>query len=128
MPQDPLSPYFVCRYILVGVRIKPPTLTESQYFLLAALLDGPLHGYGIIKATEQATDGRLRLAVGTLYGALERLERAGLVASDHEEIVEGRARRYYRLTDDGSAALQREALRMQQAAHVVIDHTRTAEA
>ncbi|WP_343238224.1 PadR family transcriptional regulator [Streptomyces sp. SID13031] len=110
------------------MRIQQPTLTESQYFLLAALLDGPLHGYGIIKATEQATDGRLRLAVGTLYGALERLERAGLVKADHEEIVDGRARRYYRLTDDGNAALQREALRMQQAAHVVIDRPRTAEA
>lgn len=110
------------------MRNRPPTLTESQYCLLAALLDGPLHGYGIIKATEQATDGRLRLAVGTLYGALERLERAGLVEADREEIVDGRARRYYRLTDDGSAILQREALRLQQAAHVVIDRTRTAEA
>ena len=116
------------RYILALVRNQQPTLTESQYFLLAALLDGPLHGYGIIKATEQATDGRLRLAVGTLYGALERLERAGLVASDHEEIVDGRARRYYRLTDDGNATLQREALRLQQAAHIVIDRPRTAEA
>lgn len=123
-----MSRYFVSRYILAAVRNRPPTLTESQYFLLAALLDGPLHGYGIIKATEQATDGRLRLAVGTLYGALERLERAGLVEADREEIVDGRARRYYRLTDDGSAILQREALRMQQAAHVVIDRTRTAEA
>lgn len=123
-----MSRYFVGRYILAAVRNRPPTLTESQYFLLAALLDGPLHGYGIIKATEQATDGRLRLAVGTLYGALERLERAGLVEADREEIVDGRARRYYRLTDDGSAILQREALRMQQAAHVVIDRTRTAEA
>jgi DNA-binding PadR family transcriptional regulator len=129
MPSCPSSPYFASRYILALVRNQPPTLTESQYFLLAALLDGPLHGYGIIKATEQATDGRLRLAVGTLYGALERLERAGLVTADHEEIVDGRARRYYRLTDEGNASLQREALRMQQAAHVVIDRTpRTAQA
>ncbi|MEV8373109.1 PadR family transcriptional regulator [Kribbella sp. NPDC056861] len=110
------------------MRNKPPSLTESQYFLLAALLDGPLHGYGIIKATEQATDGRLRLAVGTLYGALDRLERARLVEADHEEIVDGRARRYYRLTNDGAAALQIEARRLQQAANVVIGRTRTAEA
>ncbi|MFF1918937.1 PadR family transcriptional regulator [Streptomyces sp. NPDC058239] len=72
-----------------------PPLTEPQYFILAALMDGPLHGYGIIKAAEQATDGRLRIAVGTLYGALERMERAGLVAASHEVIVDGRARRYY---------------------------------
>ncbi|AZM60206.1 MULTISPECIES: PadR family transcriptional regulator [unclassified Streptomyces] len=97
-----------------------PSLTEPQYFILAALMDGPLHGYGIIKAAEQATDGRLRIAVGTLYGALERLERAGLVAAGDEEIVDGRARRYYRLTEDGTEALAREALRMQQAAAVVM--------
>ncbi|WP_055531070.1 PadR family transcriptional regulator [Streptomyces graminilatus] len=101
-----------------------PSLTEPQYFILAALLDGPLHGYGIIKAAEQTTDGRLRIAVGTLYGALERLERAGLVAPGDEEIVDGRARRYYRLTEDGTEALGREALRMQQAAAVVIGRSR----
>jgi DNA-binding PadR family transcriptional regulator len=97
-----------------------PSLTEPQYFILAALMDGPLHGYGIIKAAERATAGRLRIAVGTLYGALDRMERAGLVAAGDEEIVDGRARRYYRLTDDGTAMLRREALRMQQAAAVVI--------
>ncbi|MER7694941.1 PadR family transcriptional regulator [Streptomyces sp. NPDC097610] len=105
-----------------------PSLTEPQYFILAALMDGPLYGYGIIKAAEQATDGRLRIAVGTLYGALERMERAGLVAADREEIVDGRARRYYRLTEDGSATLAREALRMQQAAAVVIGRSRDAGA
>ncbi|MEW1720717.1 helix-turn-helix transcriptional regulator [Streptomyces sp. NPDC093109] len=103
-----------------------PSLTEPQYFILAALMDGPLHGYGIIKAAEQATDGRLRIAVGTLYGALERMERAGLVVDDHEEIVDGRARRYYRLTGDGTAMLAQEALRMQQAAAVVIGRARDA--
>ncbi|MFD6289653.1 PadR family transcriptional regulator [Streptomyces sp. NPDC060205] len=97
-----------------------PPLTEPQYFILAALMDGPLHGYGIIKAAERTTGGRLRIAVGTLYGALERLERAGLVAAGDEEIVDGRARRYYRLTEDGTEALAREALRMQQAAAVVM--------
>lgn len=103
-------------------------MTEPQYFILAALMDGPLHGYGIIKAAEQATDGRLRIAVGTLYGALERLERAGLAAAGHEEIVDGRARRYYRLTEEGAEALSREALRMRQAAAVVTGRSRNAGA
>jgi DNA-binding PadR family transcriptional regulator len=98
---------------------RPPALTEPQYFILAALLDGPLHGYGIIKAAERATDGRLRLAVGTLYGALERMERSGLVVADREEVVDGRPRRYYRLTQDGTHTLTQEALRMRQAAAVV---------
>src|ERR1044071_8604043 len=108
--------------------MKDASLTEEQYFLLAALQDGPLHGYRIIRSTEGATDGRLRLAVGTWSGALERRERAGLVVADGEAIVDGRARRYYRLTDDGSAALQREAARLQQAANVVIKRPRTAQA
>lgn len=103
---------------------RSPSLTEPQYFILAALMDGPLHGYGIIKAAERTTDGRLKIAVGTLYGALERLERAGLVAAGDEEIIDGRARRYYRLTQDGAQALGREAQRMQQAAAVVINRTR----
>ncbi|AGP54412.1 MULTISPECIES: PadR family transcriptional regulator [Streptomyces violaceusniger group] len=103
---------------------KNPSLTEPQFFILAALMDGPLHGYGIIKAAETATDGRLRIAVGTLYGALERMERAGLVAADHEEMVDGRARRYYRLTEDGTELLGQEALRMQQAAAFVIGRSR----
>ncbi|MFI7101797.1 PadR family transcriptional regulator [Streptomyces sp. NPDC050161] len=106
------------------MRKRQPTLTEPQYFILAALLDGPLHGYGIIKATEQATGGRLTLAVGTLYGALERMEKAGLVTADHEEVVDGRQRRYYRLTDDGTGTLEQEALRMQQAAAVVTTRRR----
>ncbi|MEU6981165.1 PadR family transcriptional regulator [Streptomyces sp. NPDC046371] len=101
-----------------------PSLTEPQYFILAVLMDGPLHGYGIIKAAEQATEGRLRIAVGTLYGALDRMERAGLVAAGDEEIVDGRARRYYRITEDGNQALGREALRMWQAAAVVLGRTR----
>ncbi|WP_443080740.1 PadR family transcriptional regulator [Streptomyces sp. PTD5-9] len=100
-------------------------MTEPQYFILVALMDGPLHGYGIIKAAEQATAGRLRIAVGTLYGALERMERSGLIVTDREEVVDGRARRYYRLTHDGAEALGREAQRMQQAAAVVIGRSRT---
>ncbi|WP_344221480.1 PadR family transcriptional regulator [Kribbella sancticallisti] len=106
------------------MRKRPVTLTEAQYFMLAALLDGPLHGYGIIKATEQATGGRLKPAVGTLYGALERMERAGLLIADGEEIVDGRARRYYRLTPKGNATLDQEALRMQQAAAFVLTRRR----
>ncbi|MFI7110127.1 PadR family transcriptional regulator [Nonomuraea sp. NPDC050227] len=44
---------------------------------------------------------RVRLRAGTLYAALDRLHAEGLVAADREEVVDGRARRYYRLTSDG---------------------------
>jgi DNA-binding PadR family transcriptional regulator len=95
------------------------SISEPSYFILAALLDGPLHGYGIIKKAAKLSDGRVRLAAGTLYGALDRLAEQGLVLADRHEVVEGRTRRYYRLTDHGIHALQREAARMEQAARVV---------
>jgi DNA-binding PadR family transcriptional regulator len=95
------------------------SISEPSYFILAALLDGPLHGYGIIKKAAMLSNGRVRLAAGTLYGALDRLAEQGLVRADRQEVVEGRTRRYYRLTDHGVHALQREAARMEQAARVV---------
>jgi DNA-binding PadR family transcriptional regulator len=98
-------------------------MSEPTYFVLAALLDGPVHGYGIIKRAQALSDGRVRLAVGTLYGALDRLASGGLIVVDGEETVQGRPRRYYRLTEDGRLAVHREALRLEQAARVVTGHT-----
>jgi DNA-binding PadR family transcriptional regulator len=102
------------------------SISEPSYFILAALMDGPLHGYGIIKKAAKLSDGRVRLAAGTLYGALDRLAEQGLVLADRQEVVEGRTRGYYRLTDHGVRALQREAARMQRAARVVTRRSRSA--
>jgi DNA-binding PadR family transcriptional regulator len=95
------------------------TVSEPTYFILASLLDGPLHGHGIIKQTLKLSEERVRLPVGTLYGALDRLAAGGLIAVDREEIVEGRPRRYFVLTDEGQNLVSAEALRMQQASAVV---------
>jgi PadR family transcriptional regulator PadR len=89
------------------------------YFLLASLLDGPLHGYAIIKRAAELSDGRVRMATGTLYTALDRLTAEGYVRLVREEIVNGRARRSYGLTESGSAALRAEAMRMAAAAKLV---------
>jgi PadR family transcriptional regulator PadR len=94
-------------------------MNEPTYFTLAALLDGPLHGYGIVKRASELSGGRLRIAAGTLYGVLDRLREQGLVADEGQEIIDGRARRSYRLTGAGEAALTEEAERMQAAARVV---------
>ena len=98
-------------------------LREPSFYTLAALLDGPLHGYGIIKRASELSGGRVRLTAGTLYAALDRLADGGLVRADREEIVDGRARRYYRLTGDVGEALRAEAVRMTEAARVVLGHT-----
>jgi PadR family transcriptional regulator, regulatory protein PadR len=94
-------------------------MREPTYFVLAALLGGPLHGYAIIKRAEEMSDGRVRLATGTLYTALDRLSAEGYVRLVSEELVAGRVRRSYGLTDEGSAALRAEAQRMAEAARLV---------
>jgi len=94
-------------------------MREPTYFVLASLLDGPLHGYAIIKRSAELSGGRVRLATGTLYTALDRLTAEGNVAQVSEEVVSGRTRRSYALTPGGTAALQAEAERMAQAAAVV---------
>jgi DNA-binding PadR family transcriptional regulator len=96
-------------------------MREPTYFILAALLDGPRHGYAIIKQVEELSGSRVRLAAGTLYAALDRLGTEALIEVVNEEVVNGRARRYYGLTDDGHRALQAEAARMTEAARVVTE-------
>lgn len=102
-------------------------MREPTFHVLAAMLDGPLHGYGIIRRAHELTDGRVRLAAGTLYTALDRLRDTGLVDIDCEEIVDGRARRYYRLTGAGREALRTEARRMARAAKLVLRHARAEQ-
>jgi DNA-binding PadR family transcriptional regulator len=94
-------------------------MREPTYYVLASLLDGPLHGYAIIKRVEDTSRGRVRLATGTLYTALDRLTGEGYVTLVSEEIVNGRTRRSYGLTDTGATALRAEAQRMAEAVRVV---------
>jgi PadR family transcriptional regulator, regulatory protein PadR len=99
-------------------------MREPTYFVLASLLDGPLHGYAIIKRTAELSGGRVRMATGTLYTALDRLAAEGYIRPVSEEIVNGRARRSYGLTEPGAAALRAEAARMTAAAAIVTSRSR----
>lgn len=96
-------------------------MREPTYFVLTALLSGPLHGYAIMKRAGELSAGRVRLATGTLYTALDRLTAEGQVELVSEESVGGRVRRTYGLTESGSTALRAEAMRMAEAARLVID-------
>ncbi|CAI7978164.1 MULTISPECIES: PadR family transcriptional regulator [Parafrankia] len=95
-------------------------LREPTFLILAALGPGPLHGYGVIKAVEEMSQGRVRLRAGTLYGALERLEADGLVAFDGEVSDGGPPRRNYRLTDTGADLLAQEAARLRANADLAV--------
>jgi DNA-binding PadR family transcriptional regulator len=104
-----------------------PPMREPTFFVLAALLRGPLHGYAIMKRAEELSDGRVKLATGTLYTALDRLTAEGHVELVSEENVGGRVRRTYGLTEGGSAALRAEAVRMAEAAQLVIGPARATK-
>jgi len=94
-------------------------LRPASYFVLASLLDGPLHGYAISTRAAELSEGHVRLTAGTLYGALDRMAARGLVEVEREETVDGRLRRYYRLTGGGRDAVAEEADRLASAARVV---------
>lgn len=86
--------------------------------VLAVLEDGPSHGYGIITALRTRSGGVLDLPSGTIYPALRRLERAGLISSSWSG--EGaRQRRTYSLTPAGRSALARERTTWQEFTTVV---------
>lgn len=89
-------------------------MQEPTFLILAALAAQPRHGYGIVQTVTELSGGEVKLRPGTLYGALDRLTERGLIEMDHEEAVEGRLRRYYRLTDGGTTALTAEIERLQR--------------
>ncbi|MFI7081053.1 PadR family transcriptional regulator [Micromonospora sp. NPDC049903] len=91
-------------------------MQEPTFLILTALAAQPLHGYGVIRAVEDLSAGEVKLRPGTLYGALDRLTEQGLLVVDREEAVEGRLRRYYRLSDTGAAALQEQIARLRRHA------------
>jgi PadR family transcriptional regulator PadR len=96
------------------MEFRPPS-----YFALAALIDGPLHGYAIVKRASELSDGRVRLSTGTLYSLLDRAVSEALVVAGAPYMHGGRQRRDYSLTPAGRIALSQEADRMANAAKVV---------
>lgn len=83
--------------------------------LLSVLSAGPAHGYAIISALRDRSEGMFDLPEGTIYPALHRLEDSGLLVSSWAE-AEGRRRRVYGLTDKGVAALAAEQTQWQRFA------------
>src|SRR5215472_3410817 len=93
-------------------------IQEPTFLILTALAAGPQHGYGILTDVARISDDRVKLRAGTLYAALDRLRNDGVIDVEREEIVDGRLRRYYRLTSSGAQALAAEAARMHANASV----------
>jgi DNA-binding PadR family transcriptional regulator len=99
-------------------------MQEPTFLVLTALAEAPQHGYGIMTDVERISGGRVRLRAGTLYAALDRIVAEGLVEADREEVVNGRLRRYYRLTPLGGDRLAAEVERLRHNATVAAKRLR----
>ena len=87
-------------------------LTESTYYILLSL-HTPRHGYGIMQRTAELSGGRIRLAAGTLDGALNAMVDKGWIAPVPWE-ADSRNKKEYRLTDKGGLVLQAELDRLRE--------------
>lgn len=84
-------------------------MTETAFFILLCLRK-PNHGYGIVQAVEKMTDGAVRLAPGTMYGSLSKMEKDKVIRFVREEDK----RKLYELTDLGSEVLRLELGRIER--------------
>lgn len=90
-------------------------LTSAVFYILLALSDSEKHGYAIMRVVKEATEGRMILGPGTLYGAIKRLQRANfIVESDYrpDPVIDDARRRYYELTELGRRVLVAESQRL----------------
>ena len=86
-------------------------LTEAVFYILLSLNE-PLHGYGIMQNAEKLSNGRVKLAAGTLYGAINTLLEKGWIQSLPGEI--DTRKKEYQITEQGTQVLRAELLRLRE--------------
>ena len=99
-------------------------LSPQVFHILISLYDNELHGYGIIQQVEARTEGALRLSASTLYGAIKRMLRDGLIEESDERPApdqDDERRRYYRITPAGREAVTAESRRITDLARFVAE-------
>lgn len=87
------------------------TLTEAVYYILLSLVE-PMHGYGIMQKAESLSNGRVKLAAGTLYGAINSLLEKGWITALPGE--KDSRKKEYQITQEGRQALEAELLRLKE--------------
>lgn len=80
-------------------------MSLSKFFVLSVLHREPMHGYGVVQAVEKSTNGCCSPSEGTVYPVLNEFEAGGYLSST-AEVVQGRSRKVYALTDKGRYAFQ----------------------
>jgi transcriptional regulator len=96
--------------------------------LLQTLVFGPQHGHGIATSIQRSADDELLIDHGSLYPALQRLERAGLISSDWGTSENNRRARYYTLTRAGRRRLVAETRKWETMVRVISRVLKSQEA
>ncbi len=86
---------------------------SSNSLLLCLLETKPMYGYQIVKELEAKSQGYFKFKEGTLYPALYRLEKSGLIVGKWQMLSNGRQRRYYYITEKGRNKLAVERINWQ---------------
>ena len=90
----------------MAIRSQTDALRGSLDLLVLKTLSlAPMHGWGISQRVQQISDGVLEVNQGSLYPALQRLEKDGLITSEWDTTDNNRRARYYRITASGRKAL-----------------------
>ncbi len=98
-------------------------MKPAEFHILLVLAGRDLHGLGIARAIDEATDGVVRLGPGTLYRTLKQLLATSLIEEVSAPDGEGDPRsRYYRITDLGREGVQADAERMARIVRTAIDN------
>lgn len=93
--------------------------SDPQTLILSALSDGPKHGYAIVKAIKDRSEGVFKLSEGQLYPMLQTMLQKGLVSANWETPVSGPARKVYQLEPDGLKELEQKRVDWDQYTHAM---------
>ena len=99
-------------------------MREPTFLVLATLAEGKKHGYAIIQGVASLSEGEVEIKAGTLYARLDRLAFDGVIESAGEEIVDGRLRRYYELSPQGTTLLAEESKRRVRVSNIALRRLR----
>lgn len=97
-------------------------LKPADFHILMVLLRGDLHGYGIMQAVSEESQGKVQLEIGSMYRLIARLTDEGLITESSRKGGKTDRRRYYRITEFGREVAQLEARRLSEVLRVARSH------
>ena len=96
----------------MGKKVEP--LTESYFYILLCLANGPNHGYGIMQRTKELSAGEVKIGSGTMYGATGNMTKKGWIVESNGSTEDSDRRRMYELTEEGREILDMEIRRLRR--------------